>query len=273
LRQVVTDIFISYAREDRDCAEMLAEVLTALEWSVWWDQKIMVGRPFDHAIEAALKEAKCVVVLWSRHSIKSEWVKSEAAVAVKRDVLVPAMIDEIELPLEFQRKQTANLIDWTGDHTHSGFDALYQGIRTTLGSKGPSGQVQNRKENFRGSPDNPRYWNKAMLLTWLGSVIFLFLFGEYGPSDLQQASPWLAYLLLLPGIVPMVLAYAIPLRPRSVFIRSLILYLGLFVVFGLSLLWLEKWEPTVIAPLVGIVLALCSGWLASRIARVVGPIE
>ena len=128
-------------------------------------------------------------------------------------------------------------------------------------------------EKFMGPPDNPRHWNNAMLLTWLGSAIFLFLFGEYGPSDLQQASLWLAYLLLLPGVVPMVLAYAIPLDRRSVFIRSLILYLGLFVVFGLSLFWLGKWEPTVIAPIVGIALALCSGWLASKIAQVVGPIE
>lgn len=37
----MTEIFISYAREDRDRADTLANVLTALGWSVWWDQKII----------------------------------------------------------------------------------------------------------------------------------------------------------------------------------------------------------------------------------------
>ena len=129
------DIFISYASEDRDRAETLAKVLVGLGWSVWWDRKIIAGQVFDHAIETALEEAKCVVVLWSHHSIRSEWVKNEAAVAVERHVLVPAMIDDVKLPLEFRRKQTANLIDWTGDHNHGGFDALCQGIRATLDSE------------------------------------------------------------------------------------------------------------------------------------------
>ena len=88
----MSDIFLSYAREDRDRAETLANALAALGWSVWWDPNIIAGQAFDHAIEAALGETKCVVVLWSHHSIQSEWVKNEAAVAVERDVLVPVMI-------------------------------------------------------------------------------------------------------------------------------------------------------------------------------------
>lgn len=51
----MTDIFISYASEDRDRAEALANVLAALGWSVWWDRKIIAGQAFDHAIEAALE--------------------------------------------------------------------------------------------------------------------------------------------------------------------------------------------------------------------------
>lgn len=68
----MTDIFISYASEDRDRAEMLANAFTGLGWSVWWDRKIVTGQAFDHAIEIALEAAKCVVVLWSHHSIRSD---------------------------------------------------------------------------------------------------------------------------------------------------------------------------------------------------------
>jgi hypothetical protein len=128
----VTDVFISYAREDRDRAHKLANALAAFGWSVWWDRKIITGEAFDQAIERELETAKSIVVLWSEHSIVSEWVKSEAAVASERGVLVPALIDSVKLPLEFRRKQTADLIGWDGEPSHSGFQALCEGISARI---------------------------------------------------------------------------------------------------------------------------------------------
>ena len=106
----MTDVFISYASEDRERAREVASALETRGWSVWWDRKIVVGQPFDQVIEHELETAKCVVVLWSKDSILSEWVKNEAAVAAERGVLVPALIDNVKLPLEFRRKQTADLM-------------------------------------------------------------------------------------------------------------------------------------------------------------------
>jgi hypothetical protein len=97
---------------------------------VWWDRKIMVGQAFDQVIEHELETAKCVVVLWSKDSIFSEWVKNEAAVAAERGVLVPVLIDNIKLPLEFRRKQTADLVGWDGTPSHEGFQALCDGVAT-----------------------------------------------------------------------------------------------------------------------------------------------
>ena len=54
---------------------MLAEALKKHGWSTWWDPRIRAGEIYDEVIEAALKAAKCVVVLWSRQSIKKHWVK------------------------------------------------------------------------------------------------------------------------------------------------------------------------------------------------------
>ncbi len=53
---------------------------------MWWDRKILAGQAFDQTIERELETAKSVVVLWSRHSIASEWVRNEAAVAAERGV-------------------------------------------------------------------------------------------------------------------------------------------------------------------------------------------
>jgi TIR domain len=120
----MTDIFISYAREDRARAARLASALEAFGWSVWWDRKIIAGQSFDEAIERELEIAKRVLVLWSKDSINSEWVRNEAAVAAERGVLVPALIDPVKLPLEFRRRQTIDLVDWDGDPAHEGFRAL-----------------------------------------------------------------------------------------------------------------------------------------------------
>jgi hypothetical protein len=124
----VTDVFISYASQDRARARMLADALEARGLSVWWDRKIDPGRTYAKVIEDQLGRAKSVVVLWSKHSVVSEWVKNEAAVALESDTLVPALIDTVKLPLEFRHKQTVDLIGWEGDAEHVEFDALCRGI-------------------------------------------------------------------------------------------------------------------------------------------------
>jgi hypothetical protein len=148
----MADVFISYASEDRDRAGRLANALSAEGWSVWWDRKIIAGQPFDHAIEFELESAKSVVVLWSRHSVESEWVKNEAAVAAEGGVLVPALIDSVKLPLEFRRKQTADLIGWQGDPSHGGYQALCEGIAATMGNTAPRQRAIAKEKNSRGTP-------------------------------------------------------------------------------------------------------------------------
>lgn len=108
----MSDIFISYAREDRERAKELADALAARGWSVWWDREIPIGESFSKVIEEQLAGARCVIVLWSEESVNSEWVQNEAADGVARNILVPAFIADVPLPLEFRRRQTANLTDW-----------------------------------------------------------------------------------------------------------------------------------------------------------------
>jgi TIR domain len=72
-------------------------------------------------IEEALDSAKCVVVLWSKQSISSDWVKDEAEEGNRRGILVPVSIEEVKAPLGFRRLQTANLVGWKGDEDHPEF--------------------------------------------------------------------------------------------------------------------------------------------------------
>jgi len=130
------DIFISYASADRPTAEALAATLSSRGWSVWWDRTIPPGMSFDEVIEAALTAAKCVIVLWSRASITSDWVKVEAAEAARRRILIPALIEEVTIPLEFRRLQAADLVGWQGSSQHAGLQSLMGSVVSVLGMPG-----------------------------------------------------------------------------------------------------------------------------------------
>ena len=67
------------------------------------------GETWDEVIEAALDGARCVVVLWSRYSVQSSWVRTEADEGQRRRVLIPALLDDVVIPLAFRRIQAANL--------------------------------------------------------------------------------------------------------------------------------------------------------------------
>jgi TIR domain len=108
----MSDVFISYSRLDRPAAEVISKAIEARGWSVWWDRKIGAGESFDKTIERELESAKCVIVLWSKSSVESDWVKNEAAAAVERNSLIPVLIEGVRLPLEFRRKQTIDLSGW-----------------------------------------------------------------------------------------------------------------------------------------------------------------
>ena len=101
----MAEIFISYAREDRQHAEQLSRVLEALGWSVWWDRIIPAGRPFDEVIEEAIEAAKCIIVLWTEKSVRSDWVRTEATEGVARGILIPILLEDVRIPLAFRRIQ------------------------------------------------------------------------------------------------------------------------------------------------------------------------
>ncbi len=133
VEDAMSDIFISYKREDRPAAEILRERLKEQGFSVWWDRKIPAGRSFDEVIQEALEKASCVIVLWSKRSVHSDWVKEEAEKGASRGVLVPLLIDDVQPPLGFGRLQTGNIAGWEGESSHPGFVQLTRSIQMMLG--------------------------------------------------------------------------------------------------------------------------------------------
>lgn len=129
----MSDIFISYASDDKSRVEPLAAALEAKGWSVWWDRIIPAGQTFDDVIEQAVNDANCVVVVWSDKSVSSRWVRTEADEGANREILVPVLLDNVKIPLAFKRIQAANLIGWQRNLPHPGFDKLVKDISSLIG--------------------------------------------------------------------------------------------------------------------------------------------
>ena len=68
----MSDIFISYSSSDRERVKPVVDALLQKNWSVWWDPVIRPGEIWSRVIDAALAEARCVLVLWSTSSIQSD---------------------------------------------------------------------------------------------------------------------------------------------------------------------------------------------------------
>ena len=146
----MSDIFISYKREEQQVARRLADALQKKGWSVWWDPKLRVGERFDDAIEEALKDAKSVIVIWSKLSVQSSYVRDEATFALNRNKLVPIQIEEVNLPFRFEGIQSAQLINWDGSDNFPGFKKLIADLKIILGE--PSLEVKKADEEAESKP-------------------------------------------------------------------------------------------------------------------------
>jgi formylglycine-generating enzyme len=133
----MADIFISYAKEDREQAAAVTKALGSLGWQVFWDRDIPLGKTWDEVIEKAIEAAGCMLVLWSRNSVASEWVRAEAEEGLQRKILIPVLIEEAKIPLRFRPLQAASLVDWREDPSYLGFKQLVQAIAQMIGAPPP----------------------------------------------------------------------------------------------------------------------------------------
>ncbi|WP_313671123.1 TIR domain-containing protein [Sandarakinorhabdus sp.] len=107
-------LFFSYSRTDQKQAMPLIRALEQQGFAVWWDGLLEGGDNFLPTTEAALQNADAVVVLWSKTSIDSHWVRDEATVGRERRRLVPLSMDGSQPPLGFRQFQLIDMARWNG---------------------------------------------------------------------------------------------------------------------------------------------------------------
>ena len=157
----MADVFISYSKSHVELTRELAKELEAKGLTVWWDTDLLAGESFRHRIIQEIKACKAAIVIWTRESVHSDYVLSEAErarVAGKLIQLRTADLDPSELPPPF-------------DTSHA---SLTEGRKAIYGALAKLGVLRNDstvcpdrcRDSARivGAPSGHRRWENSSRL-------------------------------------------------------------------------------------------------------------
>ena len=182
----MADIFISYARADRDRIEKLAAALEAEGYTTWWDRNIDSGAEFSAEIERELEAAKAVVVCWSKEGNQSRWVKDEATIAARAGKLKAVSLDGAEPPIGYMQYHAVDFAGWKGGREEDAFQTL---ARALGGEAAAEAEPLNLTAPTGKPPEalqlsDPKVWGGALALL---AVILISLVVFRGGGE--QAAP------------------------------------------------------------------------------------
>ncbi|MDO9363795.1 MAG: TIR domain-containing protein [Sphingopyxis sp.] len=132
----MTDVFISYKREERSRCVAIYNALVDLKLSVWFDAHIEPGTDFDREIEREVRGAAAVLVLWSELAADSDWIRAEARTGRQSERLVAARLDDCLPPLEFASVQAVDLFDRRDFQSGEGWRQIVARIGRLVGRAG-----------------------------------------------------------------------------------------------------------------------------------------
>ena len=173
----MADVFLSYARQDRERVERLVHALTAAGWSVFWDPSIVPGTHWDSVIEAELKQAKCVLVVWTPQSVSREWVRIEAHHGCSKGILLPVVLESCEIPITFAHIQAEDLTASSLAADDPSFARMLDGLKRIAG--GPAGTTtESASASSADAKPRPRKDNASSDFPTTFGDVFSDLFGE-----------------------------------------------------------------------------------------------
>lgn len=130
----MSDIFISYKREDEARVARLVQALQKTGLNPWWDRGLPGGESWRENIQNALRAAKVVIVAWTHESVgpAGDFVRDEAGQAKARGALVPVLLQSVRPPLGFGEVQAIDLSRWGGSPRDPDFLDLVAAVRAKL---------------------------------------------------------------------------------------------------------------------------------------------
>ncbi len=143
----MSDIFLSYASEDRERIQPLVAALGVAGWSVFWDRTIPTGQTWWQVIPQEIRSCRAVVVVWSQQSVESFYVREEAEEGRRRGIrLLPVRVEEVDPPFGFTSIQAADFTRWDGSSRAPVFLGLVRDISKVPGMPKPAAAVTSPEE-------------------------------------------------------------------------------------------------------------------------------
>lgn len=180
------DVFISYKKEERDTAALLATRLTEAGYDVWWDAALLAGDRFEDEIATVLGASRAVIVLWSKRAVASDWVKAEAESARSQKKVLPATIDDVPidtLPLLFRGLHVVRLGDWSGADDHPGYRELMAAVGERLGEAvGPHLTSPQAEAKLAQSVTEAEVWSAVSTSTQQSAAEYHSYLKQFGSS-------------------------------------------------------------------------------------------
>jgi uncharacterized membrane protein YhaH (DUF805 family) len=121
----------------------------------FWDTEIPPGQTWADYIEGKLSLCKALIVLWSEHSTKSQWVREEARMGRDKGKLIPAMLDTSAAPFGFGEVQAANLSNWNGDPNDAEWKRVQGAVQAALGRPASAAPLPQAPPRYQAPPPPP----------------------------------------------------------------------------------------------------------------------
>ena len=197
----MASLFLSYSRDDLSRVEPLAAALEHEGHEVWWDRHIAGGQGFADAIEQALESARIVIVCWTTRSVRSDWVRDEAAAGRDTGRLLPVTLDGCQPPLGFRQYQTIDLSHWNGQVESKALEALKGAIATRAGDPNQDKSARRRVATKSRLPHMSRRWvAAAAAVALLGGAAYVYSRVLAGSGGIEPKVAVGQFALMSPGL-------------------------------------------------------------------------
>lgn len=91
-------IFVSYSSQDTPWVREFVHTLKELGVDAWFaEEQIALGDSIYDKIEHALRESNAIILVLSKHSVRSRWTYFEIGAALSSDKkIIPIIVDDVE---------------------------------------------------------------------------------------------------------------------------------------------------------------------------------
>ncbi len=147
----MTDVYVAYAREDRERLRLVTEMLRFEGWDLWMDPFDLSDEP-SPAAELKLATARVILVFWSDRSRMSEVVRSEAATGLYKNKLMQLRVDSGAPPRPFDQVESLDFSHWRGDIDDPVWRRLIAGLKQHAGEPAGTRALANTTRSVMAPP-------------------------------------------------------------------------------------------------------------------------